>query len=1085
MNMRITLFLFLLLLNAALLPAQDTKKVISGRVTDVDNAPLPGITVGIAGTGYGTVTKADGTFTLSVPTTAKSLIFRSIGLQTISIDITNQSNMTVTMKPSANDLSEIIVSGAYGTMQSKRSTSYNAQVVAGEQINTIRQPDFSNALAGKVAGVQVRSQSAAKLGANAVILLRGVSGFSNGDDNAPIYVVDGTIITNINTVNQDEIQDVSILQGPAAGALYGAQGANGAVVITLKKGSKGSGLGVQVNLGTQLDYVTNLPKYQDEYAGGSSDTLIQYHYRAGHPEGWKALDGKYYHDYADDASWGPRMTGQEYIPWYSWYEGTKYSYTTAKLTPQPNNAKNFFDVGLTSNNSISFSSNSDKVNFKMAYQNSYIKGIMPTQSQKRNNLNIATSYDISEHFSVSGNITYNTTLLNGEISDAYGSVSTGSFNQWFHRDLDMNIMKELQDLKTPSGVYASWNHLNPTSYNTNDPDIFYKSNYWYNPYTQLNNIDYRKNTDRYFGNISFTYHVNKDLKFTGTYRKQQSAEWQEYKRSTDLEISGGQTGQLGSYSTYNEYENRRNIELRGNYDKKFGDFSLNALAGIDLYKYVFKSNLAATNGGLSIKNLYALTNSVNTPTTTNSRFEEQYRALFGSLNLGYQNFLFLNGTIRRDYYSTLPPDNNSVFSKGAGASFVFTHFTEDALPWLNYGKIRGSWGEVPKALGTVSERFGAYRYPGSPFNIQANKWNGNLLMYNNISLVNPRIQGAVTRSFEAGLDLSFLKDRITLAATYFSSKDRNFPYTVTVNGASGYTTMLTNIGLIERSGLEFTLGLIPVSTKDLRWYLNANWSPLLKNDIVEISKEYNIKQTNLINTIWSGSFPSLYHVEGKRWGRLIGGGHKYNANGIPIVSEDGESYVNNSTYDYGSVLPGHTGGVQNTFTIKKNITVAFNLDWQIGGKFVSLSEVWGTYSGLTARTAGVNEKGIPKRDAVEKGGGVRIVGVKESGEAVDQYIDAHTYFSNEFNNYIFNSFVYDLSFVKLREVSIGYNIPLKAIGLQKAFNRANISLIARNLWLIYSKTNGDFDPSEISTVYGEIANLPGSRSFGANLTLNF
>ncbi|OMP76485.1 MULTISPECIES: SusC/RagA family TonB-linked outer membrane protein [unclassified Chitinophaga] len=1084
MKGKLPALLLIFLLKVSLLMAQDTRK-ITGKVVGIDDEPIPGVTVGVVGTSFGTVTGPDGTFSISVPAKTKTLVLRSVGFKTENIQITAIAQLNVVMKPAASDLSEVLVSGAYGTQQSKRSTSYNAQVVTGEQINTIRQSDFSNALAGKVAGLQVRSQSAAKLGSNASILLRGVTGFSTGSDNSPIYIVDGTIISNINSINQDEIQDVSILQGPAAGALYGSRGANGAVVITMKKGAKGNGVGVQVNMGIQVDNVMNLPRYQNEYAGGSSDTLIQYHYTTGQPEAWQALDGKYYHDYADDASWGPKMSGQEYIPWYAWYGGTKYSYKTAALTPQPNNAKSFFNKGITANNSVSFSNNSDKLNFKLAYQNQYIKGMVPTQYQKRNNLNATGTYAINNHFSVAANITYDNTFLFGEVSDGYANATTGSFNQWFHRDLDIGIMKELQNLKTDDGVYASWNHLNPTSYSSSDPDNFYSGNYWYNPYTYLNNVNYNKNTDRIFGNASFTYEVNKDLKFTATYRKQQAILWIENMRSSDLAMSGGQTGEVGYYYTYSENNNKRNIELQGSYNKKIHDFSINAMAGADFYKYLLKTNYAATSGGLSIYNLYTISNSVNTATSGNGRSEEKYRAFFGNLNLGYKNFLFLNATARNDYFSTLPADDNSVFSKSIGGSFVFSEFTKNVLPFLNYGKVRASWGEVPKALGTTSETFGAYRYPGSLYGILNNKWNGNLLMYTNAALVDSKIHGAASQSFELGMDLGFLKDRITIAATYFKTKDKDFPYTVTINGASGYVSMLTNIGAIERSGMEFSLNVIPVSTKNFKWYLTSNWSPLIKNDVEEISKEYNINQTASQGTIWSTSFPSLYHVAGKRWGQLIGGGKAYDAKGRPLVNASGTSFVNNSTYNYGSVLPTHTGGVQNSFTIMKNFTLSFNIDWQLGGKFVSLSEVWGTFSGLTARTAGLNDRGKPKRDAVEDGGGMHLKGYTADGTEVDTYVDTHTYYQNMYNNYIFNDYVYDLTFVKLREISVGYNVPLKKLRLDKVFNSANVSLVARNLWLLYSKTGGDFDPSEIANVYGESANLPGSRSYGMNVTLNF
>ncbi|MFT4203495.1 MAG: SusC/RagA family TonB-linked outer membrane protein [Chitinophagaceae bacterium] len=1058
---------------------------LTGKVSDSTGAAIVGATITVPGTGFTTVTQKDGTYKLSVPTYAKNLLYSAIGYLANNVAFHGEEVLDVVLRTGSKDLDEVIVTGAYNSKQSLRSAAYNAQIVTGEQLNTIRQPDLNNALAGKVAGLQVRSQSAAKLGSQSAIRLRGATGFSTGTDNSPIYVVDGTILPNINNLDQDDIETLNVLQGPAAGALFGSQGANGAIVITTKKGKKNNGFGVSVNSGVQLDYVFNLPKYQNEYAGGSSDTLIQYTYASGQPSEWEALSGKYYPDYSDDASWGPKMEGQEYIPWYAWYAGTKYSYKTASLTPQPSNAKDFFNVGVTSNNSVSFNSSGEKLNFKMAYQNLYIKGMVPTQSTKRNNLDVVTSYDINYHFSVGANITYNNELLNGEITDSYANSTTGSFNSWFHRDLDMNIMKELQYLKTDDGVYASWNHQNPTSYDSDDPDYFYQGNYWYNPYTYLNNLSYVTNSDRFFGSAYFTYRVNKDLKFTATYRKQQNLTWTENKRSSDLAASGSQTGEVGYYYTANTNSNRRNIEFLGNYDKHINDFSISGLAGIDLFKYLYKDNYAYTNDGLSIDNLYTIGNSVSTATTGNTRTEEQYRAVFANVNLGYQNYIFLNATARNDWYSTLPEDDNSVFSKSIGGSFVFTHFTSNILPWLNYGKVRASLGEVPKALGTSSTTFGAYRYPGTEYSINSNKWNSNLLMYTSSALVDPDIKGAVSRTFEVGLDLSFLQDKVTLSSTFYQTWDKKIPYTVSINGASGYTSMLTNIGKIYRSGMEFSLGLQPLSLPNFSWSLRANWSPLIKNNVEEISDTYGIDQTGSLGTIWSTSTVALYQVKGKRWGQLIGGGKSYDASGNPIVNSDGTAYVNNSTYNYGSVLPNSTGGIQNGFTIYKNLILNVNIDWQLGGKFASLSEMWGTYSGLTARTAALNDKGYNVRDDVASGGGVHVKGVTSDGTAVDTYVDAQTYFHNLYGNYIMNDFVYDLTFVKLREVSLGYTFPVKKLGLDKVFRSATFSVVARNLWLLYDKTNGDFDPSEISEVYGEYSNLPGSRSLGFNLQLNF
>lgn len=1054
-------------------------RVVTGTVTaKTDGLPLPGVSVKVKGTKIGTVTNAAGKFSFTITGSNVTLVVTSLGYKPMEIPA-GSGDINISLLDDNNQLSEVVVTGAFGTTQSARSTVNNAQVVSGEKLNTIRQTNINNALAGKVAGIQVRSQSVAALGRETEVRLRGATGFGTG--NGALYVVDGTIVPTASDINSDDIESVTTLQGPAATALFGTQGANGAIVITLKKGKKTDGLGITLNFGAQFDKVNRLPNYQNEYAGGGSSELIQYNYKDTDPAEWKALDGKYYPDYSDDASWGPKMTGQEYIPWYAWYPGTKYSYKTASLTPQPNNARELFNTGITLNNSIIITQATDKLNFKMAYANQDVQGLIPNSKLKKNTLNLSVGYDINDHLNVSANINYVSRTLHGLINDDYGNMTTGSSNQWFHRDLDMGIMKELRNLKSPQGEFASWNHSNPNSYDPEDPLGFYGANYWYNFYTYFDQTNNYSNRDRLYGDVRATYKINNDLSISGTFRKNQVTTQEENRVSTSLETSATQTGVKGAYSTLNNSYNRQNVEFLATYKKKVGDFSVNANAGSDSYRLTFKENQANTNNGLNIPDLYALTNSVNSPSISNTRYEESYNAIFGRASFGYKNYLFLEGTLRNDWYSTLPPDNNSVLSKSVGASFLFSDLLKQ-YSWLSNGKLRASWGQMPLALGTTTERLGAYRYPGQLYGINQYKWNSNLIMNATDALTDANISGAVTTQQEIGLDLSFFKNRLGFSATYWEGTDKNFPYSLSINGASGNTSLLTNIGEIKRSGFEFQLNGRPLDLPNFAWNITATWAPLIKNDIVELSKAYNVTRTGSIGSVWGSTMPTLIHIEGKRWGQIYGNGIK-RINGQPVLNSSG-FYVNDPNVDFGSVLPKHTGGIQNMFTVYKNFTVSANIDWQVGGKFVSLSNMWGSYSGLTARTAGLNDKGNPLRDPVSAGGGVHTQGVDATGKPVDYYVDAQEYYHNLYNNKTFDEFVYDLTFVKLREVSIGYNIPVKKLGWDKTIKNANFSVVARNPVLIYSKTK-DFDPSEVDALEGETGQLPGTRGFGFNLTIGF
>lgn len=1057
---------------------------ISGRVTDENGNPIPFASVIIKGSTVGTSADRNGSFTLRAKT-GDVLVVSSQGHTTREIPVGTESTVTASLSTSSSStLTEVVVTGAYGTRRTSRSTSVNAQVVTGDQLNVVRQPNINNALAGKVSGLQVRSQSAAALDRQGTARLRGESGLGGGG--GIIYVVDGTILPNANDINLDDVEDVTVLQGPAASAQFGSQGANGAIVITLKSGRRNRGVGVDVNLGAQWDKVYVLPDYQNSYAGGNTSDLRLYTWKAGDPVEWKALDGKYYPNYSDDASWGPRMVGQEYIPWYAWYGGSKYSYKTAYLNPQPDNARDFFNTGVTLNNTVSFSKATDVFNMRLSYGNVDIKGLLPTTSLKKNTFNFKSEVNILKNLTLGANVNFISQKVEGEINDDYSNQSSGSFNQWFHRDIDMGIMRELKDLRTPQGIYASWNHNDPDSYNPSDPRGFYAGNYWYNFFTWFDLAKTYNNRDRVFGDISLNYKITKDLSLRGTYRRQQNFTWFEEKFSSDLALSGTQTTgnearAKGYYATSESNSNRQNLEFMATYNRKLTeDFSLNLNAGTDFFHWRYKSNGGNTNEGLNVPNLFTLQNSKSTASILNDRTEEKYRAVMAFGNIGFKNILFGEFSLRNDWYSTLPPDNNDVLSKSFGASFVFSDLIKNTVPWLSYGKIRGAWGEIPQAIGTSSTTFGAYRYPGFNYGVGQFQWNGNFLMGTPDQLVDSAIHGAVKTQKELGLELRFLKNRLGVTGTYWDGTEKDLPLSVATNGASGFTSKLINSGEITKKGIDIQFSARPIWMKNLKWELNATWGRLLENKVVSIAE--GIDRIS-VEGVWGTTAPYMVHQVGQNWGQIYGNGMK-RINGQPVLNTDG-TYVNDPNVYFGSVLPDYTGGIQNTIQFLNDFTLNVNIDYQKGGKFVSLSDMWGSYSGLTARTATVNDKGNPIRDAVADGGGVHVFGVDDTGKPVDYYVEGQSYFQDLYNKKAFDPYVYDLTFIKMRELSIGYNIPVNKIkSIANWAQRATISLVARNPILIYAET-ADFDPSEISNVSGERGNFPGTRSFGVNLRVGF
>jgi TonB-linked SusC/RagA family outer membrane protein len=1058
-------------------------KVITGTVTSATEGEgaLPGVTVQVKGTTVGALTDLNGKYSLTAPANSTTLVFSYIGMETQEVEIAGQSVVNVVLKSSVIGLQEVVVTSGYGIKRAPKSSSALNQVVSGDKLAEVRQVNVNNALAGKVSGIQFRGQSSAKLGSSGSVRLRGDSGFGTGS--GILYVVDGTILPNSNDINMDDIEDISVLSGPAASAILGSQGSNGAIIITTKKAktSGGRSMGIELNSGFLLNYVYILPNYQNDYAGGNVQDMYKFDYIAGyHPADWATLNGKYYPDYSDDASWGPRMAGQEYIPWYSWYPGSTYTGTTARLVPQPDNARDFYDVGSTLNNSVAFSKVAEGFNIRAVVGNVSVKGNLPQTTLSKTNFAVKATYDITKKLTFGANVNFFTTKTEGEFDDGYSNQTSGSFNQWFHRDLDMGLMKELKDLRTPDGIWASWNHNNPTSYNPAATKNFYAGNYWYNFYKWFDLVKIPGRADRLFGDISLSYKIIEGLSAKVTYRRQQNNTWSESMYSSDLNDSGTQTTGnspecKGYYYTGTTYSNRENYEVLLSFNKKFGDISVNANAGTDFFSSVYKANSAQTVNGFNIKNLYTVSNSKDAPSISNTRQKEKYNALFVRGDIGFRDYLFGEFTLRNDWYSVLPPADNSILSKSFGGSFVFSDLLD--LPWLSFGKIRGSWGEIPTAIGI-------YSYPGFAYGVGQYQWNSNFLMGTPDQLVDPNIRGAVKTQKEFGLELRFLKNKIGLTATYWDGTEKDIPYAVTISNYSGFTSKYLNTGEIKKNGIDLVLNLKPVDNSKISWDLNATFSYLLKQEVVKIAE--GVDQFT-VTTIWGrNEAPYMVHAINRPWGELYGSGiAKDSASGLPLLTTSG-SYVSDPKTYFGNVLPKITGGVQNSIKIFKDITVVANIDYQFGGKFFSLSDMWGTYSGLTARTSGLNDKGIPIRDPVDDGGGVHIFGVDATTRTpVDYYVDAQTYYHSLYDSKFYDSFVYDLTYVKLRELSIGYNIPMNKLGgISKYIQTAQFSLVSQNPWLIYAKTK-DYDPSEISGAAGEAGQFPGIRSWGANLKLTF
>ena len=1049
---------------------------IRGKILDEKGEPVPFTSIKIKGSKAGTTADAEGNYSIKAKE-GDVLVITATGINSQEVKVGGIDVVNVTIQKSNEQLSEVVVT-ALGIKRSVKSVSYSAQQINAENLTRARETDLNNAIAGKIAGVQVQSQSGAALGRTAVIRIRGANSLN---DKNPLYVVDGTAV-NPADVNMDDVESVTVLKGPNAAALYGQRADAGVVVISTKKAKKRKGIGLEVAHAFTFDKVYVLPEYQNEYAGGSYPDMNKFTWKQGMPGYWEALDGKYFHTYDDDASWGPRMAGQEYIPWYAWYPGTAYTGKTGSLTPQPKNIREFYQTGYNLNTNINWTKVGDNYRTRWSYTNVSREGIIPKSTQNKNSIATQSSIDLlDKKLTIGANISFVAERLKGEFNDGYGNQSSGSFSSWFHRDLDMNKLKEFRNYYHPDyGNLSSWNPNNPQNFDPANPVYsFFGGYYWNNFFSYFDQIKNTSERNRLFGDINLNYKINKDFRIAGIFRLNNVHALSEGRNPKIIESSRGKSQVdrnelLNSYSRSESKYDEKNYELLATYSKSFNKFNVEVNAGGNILTIDTKDSVAATRDGLVKPDIFTLENSVgpvNVDEANTRKTGKTVRSIYARGSIGYNDLAFIEFSIRNDWSSTLPADNNSYLYPSIGGSLIVSSFLKETLPALSFGKIRASWAQVGSDLAPYQL--------GLNYTLSSDTWNGNPLVAVPNTLPDSAIKPTLSSSFEVGADFKFYRDRLGFSVTYYNENKKNEILAVTVTPASGFVAKRTNAGQITRHGIELQLDGRPIVNKNFSWDVSINFA---RNTSKILKLTDDVKQVVLQNNDRGGnadafSYVTVIHQEGLEWGQLRGVGIK-KLNGIPVINADGTYAIQADTY-FGSILPDYTGGIFNSFSFGKwsaNLTI----DFQYGGKFFSLSDLLGSASGLYAKTAGVNDKGIPIRDPVADGGGVRVDGVDENGKSKTVYVEAYDYWHQFVNNNIAEKSVFDASFVKVRELSLMYRFELHS----KVIQSLQVGAIARNPWLIHTGAKG-FDPSELSGRFGENGQFPGVRSFGINLKAGF
>lgn len=1079
MGKRIHLFLLALAIGVIQGAAQVT--TVRGIVTtEEDGEPVIGASVIVKGTALGTVTDVNGRFELSgLSPSATRLLISYISLMAKEVAIAPQ--VSVTLKSDTHLLDEVVVT-ALGISREKKALGYTAQEVKQNALVQGKDNNLLNSLSGKIAGVRI-TNTQGDVGSSRIVI-RGETSIAG--ENQPLFIVDGIPVDNsqlnarssgrdfknaIADLNPEDIKTLTVLKGPNAAALYGARAAHGAIVITTKGGDKRQkGIGITLHSSTQVSFVATLPEFQNLFGQGAGG---RFSYVDG--KGAGVNDGV-------DESWGPRLDIGLLIPQFDSPLDADGNRVATPWVSHPNNVRDYFRMGISTNNGISIARGDDKYQFRVGYNYEKQVSIVPDAGTNKTNISLNTDYHLAKWIVVGATanyIVYTAPSLPGSATPSGSNVRSNSPMLqflWFGRQVDTNSLK--------ADYTRNWN-----------------SSYYDNPFWSASYNTQSQERHRLIGDLHAEFRLTDGLNV----RFRTSTDWYNDRRKSKVKWgSAGAGSPYGSYAedAYTVKEN--NTEVLATYIKQLNkNWGIDALLGFNVRNKQYENNYQAAPR-LAVADLYTLTNSRDPLTSSNDFYRLRQYGLYGSIQLDYRRWAFLNITGRNDWSSTLPVDNNSYFYPSVTASVLLS----EAFGWrskaVNYLKIRGGWSQVgadanPYQLATVFTSETAF--------------NGNPLQSSSTIGMNSNLKPENTSSIEAGFEAAFWDNRLYLDFTYYKTDSRNQILKLATTAASGYTSQVRNAGHIRNRGYEIQLGAVPIQTsKGFRWNLDLNYG-------ANSSKVVKLDDEGLITSyqLYSSGIQILASV-GEAYGTLFGTSYVRDANGNVVVDANGLPKISTTNKTLGKFTPDWTGGISNTFSYR-SLSLSFLIDASVGGSIFSNTNKTGKYTGVLANT-------LSGRDA-EHGGlwyytdamgnnvrlsespsysvssdglyyaqvngqstrvyqdGIMVEGVTESGSKNEEVVSAEKYYHRIYS--IAEANVYDASYVKLREVALSYRLP--RLWTQKLhLQEASVTLTGRNLWTIY-KSVPNIDPESALTTGNaqgvEAYSLPTTRSFGVNLSVKF
>ncbi len=1048
---------------------------VTGTVTGADGTTLPNVNIVIKGTNIGTTSDINGVYAIETAHT-ETLVFSFLGYRTIEIPVENRTEINVLMSLQSTGLEELVVT-ALNRKREAKELGYAVQKIGAKEVNEVKATNFLDNMAGKLAGVQVSPGGATGVGSSSKITIRGEQSFTN---NNPLFIVDGTPINN-NTVfnftseaaagfqevdfgngamevNPDDIASVSVLKGSSAAALYGTRASNGVVIISTKDGSESKGLGVSINSSVFVDRPFQLPQFQNQFGQGNSG---QFEFVDG--LGGGTNDNITY-------SWGPALDVGNNIPQFdspvSLADGSQvrggdtglYDDEAISPTPfnsHPDNLKNFYRTGLTTINNIALSSNFDRGMSRLSFTDLRSQSIIPGVNLNRQTVSARLGFAVTPNTGIRAHINYIRSGSDNRPSNGYGSENVNySLVAWGPRSLNTANLKDYWQPGLEGIQQYSFNYT-----------------FFDNPYFILHENRNAFNRDRLFGNISLRQHITPHLNFLVRSGMDYSNE-----KRTFLRNFSTNRFRNGAYAEHDVNYREINSDFLINYEQDFGSVDMVVSLGANRLDQQAKTIQTQTTQ-LAQAGIFSFNNAASPIESFGFESQKRINSVYGLLKLGFGDFFYLDITGRNDWSSSLATpssaQNTSFFYPSASASLLVSNLFN--LPSsISFLKLRAS-------IAQVGNDTDPYQTSGV-FVSQTPV--GSLPTFSNQDFIpNPNLVPERTTAFEIGTDLRFFKDRLHVDFTYYDARTKDQILSLPVPISSGYNEQVVNGGEVRSRGLEAILNIVPVKNNHFEWQTAFNFSrnvstvTSLPQQEGRITLAYSRVYNNPDQTVW------FQVEEGGRIGDFYGTGYLKNENGDFVLTSEGRFIADNRLQKLGNYNPDFTLGFNNAFRFK-NWNASFLLDWRQGGELVSRTLSLAAVGGQLEETANRPTEGIVAE-------GVVNVGTADDPvyETNTTAVTAESYYRQFYDRNHEANNVYDASFLKLRQLAIGYTFPIQKQGFLKQGASLSISLIGRNLFAF--SVTPHFDPEQLAVqgqglISGvEDMSYATTRSFGLKLGVNF